>query len=318
MPGIEVAATTSERRPRVGLALGAGAARGLAHLGVLAELEALGIRPDAVAGASIGAMVAVSYAAGRLAHLEQAARGTTWLQIARLVDLGVHGGLINADRLHAFLEDVLGDAALEALDPPVTVVAADMVTGREVWLSRGPVIDAVSASIAMPGLFPPVNLHRRWLVDGAVVNPLPVSAVRAMNVDVILAVNLSGPLWRVPARELQPRGEQAPPSPLGWLAALGRRRQGEVRVEPMRTLRDPAETPATPPGFVDVVGQSITVMQDIVARMRLAGDPADVLLAPEVRHVGLFEFHRADTLIAAGRHAVRTEADRLRDLCAVD
>ncbi len=301
-------------RPRVGLALGAGAARGLAHLGVLAELERLGIRPDVLAGASIGAMVAVSYAAGRLDHLERAARSVTWLQIARLVDLGVHGGLIDGERLHDFLADVLGEAALEALDPPVTAVAADMVTGREVWLTEGPVIDAVSASIAMPGLFPPVNLHRRWLVDGAVVDPLPVAPVRARNVDVILAVNLSGPIWRVPVRELQPRGATSQPPRPGWLAALVRGR-GPVRLEPLRTLRDPREAAATPPGFVDVVAQSITVMQDTITRMRLAGDPCDVLLAPEVRRFGLFEFNRADALIEAGRDAVRAEAERLRDLC---
>lgn len=301
--------------PRVGLALGAGGARGLAHVGVLQELAALDVGVDVLAGASMGALVSVSHAAGRLAALEATARRTTWLQIARMVDLNVNGGLVHTERLHDVLEQILGEAALEELAPSVTVVAADMLAGREVWLTEGPVIDAVSASIAMPGVFPPVHLHRRWLVDGAIVNPLPVAPVRAQNVDVIIAVNLSGPLWRVPARELHPRGAAGARPRLGWLAALGGRRTGTVRIEPLATVRDPRAAGTNPPGFADVVGQSVTVMQDTIARMRLAGDPCDVLLAPEVRHVGLFEFHRADELIAAGRAAVRAEADRLRELC---
>ncbi|MFW5641346.1 MAG: patatin-like phospholipase family protein [Roseicyclus sp.] len=302
-------------RPRLGLALGAGAARGLAHIGALRAMAEIGVRPAALAGCSIGAVVAASYAAGRLDRLETAMRGVSWLQVARLVDLGMHGGLIDSVRLHDFLEDILGTDALEDLPLPVTVIAADMVTGREVWLNRGSVIDAVSASIAMPGLFPPVRMQRRWLVDGAVVNPLPVSAVRAMDVDAICAVNLSGPLWRVPARELHPRASEAALPRLGWLAALTGRRGRAVRVEPLDTLCDPMHAGAAP-GSLDVMSQSLTVMQDIIARMRLAGDPCDVLIAPDVRRIGLFQFDRADELIEAGHRAVAAERERLIELVA--
>lgn len=303
--------------PRVGLALGAGAARGLAHIGVLQQLSAMGLRPDTLAGCSIGAAVAVSHAAGRLDNLAAAMRGISWLQVARLVDLSLNGGLIDRGRLADFLSDVLGDAALEDLSVPVIVVTTDMDTGREVWLRTGPAVEAVAASIAMPGLLPPVRREGRWLLDGAMSNPLPVSAARSSGADILLAASLGTLPWEQATPPPAPARTEAVTDRQGWLAAL-RSRTGQARIEPRRTWRQPGETDETSPGVLDVVFRSVVATQDLLERLRLAIDPCDVLINPQVRDVGLFQFDRADDLIAAGQAAVRDASPAINAMTGQD
>lgn len=280
-------AEAAAARPRLGLALGAGAARGLAHIGVLEELDRSALRPAAISGSSIGAVVGCAWGAGRLEALEDRARRITLLQMARFLDPSLRGGLIASRRLRAFLKDILGDARLEELSTPMTVVASDLYTGRAVWLTEGPALDAVHASIAMPGLVAPVARRGRWLVDGAIADPLPVAPLRARRVETAIAVNLGDPLWRDhPAPH--PRERTMPPAD--------------------------HEAPA-PPGMMETMTQSIIVMQDLIARVRLAADPCEGVLTPVVQGFGLFQFDKADAIIEAGRAAVRARADGLRELC---
>jgi NTE family protein len=276
--------------PRLGLALGAGAARGLSHIGVLRELEALELRPSVLAGSSIGAVAAVAWAAGRLDEFEARMRTITWFQVAQFVRFGFRGGLIEPRRMRDLLADVLGPAELQDLPVRVAVTAADLQSGRAVWITEGPAVDAVCASVAMPGLLEPVRRGAIWLVDGAIVDPLPVAPLRAQGADVVIGVNLSGPLWRDAAPVERERA-------LAHAAAQADR--NEMVAEPAA------------PGALETVFQSVAVMQDLIARVRLAADPCEILLTPEVSGFGLFQFDKAEELIEAGRACVHAQAERL-------
>ena len=182
-------------RPRIGLALGSGSARGWAHIGVIDALIEAGIEPDVVCGTSIGALVGAAYVAGHLGPLRQWAETATWRQILRLTDVRLTGGgLINGRQVVAFLHGLGIDQPIESYDRPYAAVATDLATGREIWLQSGPIHEAVRASIALPGILSPARIDGRWLVDGGLSNPIPVSVCRALGADVIIAVNLNGDL----------------------------------------------------------------------------------------------------------------------------
>ena len=177
---------------KIGLALGGGAARGWAHIGVLKALAAAGIKPDVIAGTSIGAVVGGCYAAGHLEALEGFARQLTRRRVFGYLDFNFTGtGLISGQRLCERLDKHLGDRAIEDLDCRFTAVATEIGSGHEVWLSRGRLVDAVRASYALPGVFRPVKINGRWLFDGALVNPIPVTVCRALGASYVIAVNLN-------------------------------------------------------------------------------------------------------------------------------
>lgn len=190
----ETAAASLLAAPRtpVGIAFGAGAARGWAHIGVVSRLVEAGIVPSAVAGTSIGALVAGCYAAGRIHILEAFARSITRRRLFSFLDIAWRGsGLITGDRLRALLEDHLAGVTFDHLQIPFTCIATELMTGHEIWLRSGLVTPAIRASYALPGVFKPVRHDGKWLIDGAVVNPIPVSACRAMGSRLVIAVNLS-------------------------------------------------------------------------------------------------------------------------------
>src|SRR6516162_5952903 len=179
------------RRSKVGVVLGAGAARGWAHIGAMQELDALGFRPDVVVGSSIGSLVGGCYAAGRLEMLEAFARSLTRRRVFRLLDFSFSGGgLIGGERLRARLEAELSGLQIEDLPIRFAGVATQIGDGHEIWLRRGSLVDAIRASYALPGLFEPVNVDGRWLFDGALVNPVPVSVARALGAERVIALNI--------------------------------------------------------------------------------------------------------------------------------
>ena len=181
-----------ETRPKIGLALGAGAARGWSHIGVLRELAAHGIVPDVVAGTSIGAVVGACYAAGKLDAIETFARSMTKRRVFTFMDLSFSGmSLIGGERLRAALEKELADLLIEDLPVSFAAVATEVGTGHEVWLKRGALAPAVRASYALPGIFEPVRIGDRWLFDGALVNPIPITVCRALGADFVIAVNVT-------------------------------------------------------------------------------------------------------------------------------
>ncbi|MDM7321895.1 MAG: patatin-like phospholipase RssA [Gammaproteobacteria bacterium] len=276
-------------RACIGLALGGGAARGWSHIAVLRELELKGIRPGVVAGTSIGALVGAAYALGRLGALEVWVRAMRWPNLAGYFDIRLEGGLIAGERLMAALAELIGDANFADCHIPFAAVATDLETGQERWLREGRVLDAVRASIAMPILFSPVRHEDTWLVDGGLVNPVPVSLCRAMGAGQVIAVDLLSdaleretlkPASSIPEKGLFGRVRRAMTAWLGRGDGVGM------------------------PSILDVMGRSVNIMQLRIGRSRLAGDPPDILLMPRMPEIGLLDFHRAEEAMQAGRQAV--------------
>jgi len=299
--------------PRIGLALGSGSARGWSHIGVIDSLIAAGIVPDIVCGTSIGALVGATYVAGRLTELRQWAEAATWREIIGLMDVRLSGGgLMDGRQVVEFLRGLGIAAPIESYARPYAAVATDLVTGREIWLQSGPIHEAVRASIALPGIFSPARIDGRWLVDGGLANPVPVSVCRALGADVIIAVNLNGDL-------LGRRFESAPDAPAAPAGVPGEF-LGRVLSQMPAALREqvaqiaPRLLPQGPasPGYFDVLANSINIMQDHITRTRLAGEPPHVMLVPRLRDIGLMEFNRAPEAIAEGRACVEQALPMLR------
>jgi NTE family protein len=306
------------RRAKVGVVLGAGAARGWAHIGALQELNALGLRPDIVVGSSIGSLVGGCYAAGRLDMLEAFARSLTRRRVFRLLDFSFSGGgLIGGERLRARLEAELGALRIEELPIRFAGVATEIGGGHEIWLRRGRLVDAIRASYALPGVFEPVKVDGRWLFDGAIVNPVPVSVARALGAERVIALNISSDKFGRGTAIQDPFGRsEAPPvanepasdnasDSSGMIARWWRGGNGSSRAS--------ADADAPAPGLLTSMVNAFDILQDRIMRSRLAGDPPDALVQLRVGKIGMFEFHRADELIALGREAIRKAAAEIKE-----
>ena len=289
------------RRPKIGFALGAGSARGWAHIGVLRALTEAGIGPDLIAGCSVGAFVGAAFAAGRLDQVEAWALGIDRRQMLKLADFGLRGGLIKGERINEVFRAQFVESEFSDLPIPLAAVATDLHSGQEVWLREGKVSDAVAASIAVPGLFRPVLHQERYLVDGSVVNPIPVSLCRAMGADIVLAVDLGSDLVGRYVRD----SDRTPNGTGGFMS----------RVLPRYNPRSErqAEPELAPPSLIESLMASINIMQLRIARSRLAGEPPDVLLTPRLGHLGLLDYHRAAIAIAEGRDEVTRMLPAIRN-----
>lgn len=277
---------------KIGIALGSGSARGWAHIGVLRALAEIGVKPDIVCGTSIGAFVGAAYANGDLERLEEWVRTLTWQEVVGFFDMGARGGLIKGEKLMAFFSRHFVDHDFKDLPLTFACVATDLLSGREIWLRDGSVANAVRASIALPGLFSPQLKEDRLLVDGGLVNPVPVSLCRAMGADVVIAVDLGSD---VVGRRFK-SAESAGAVRTGW-----RQKVGQLFGIPGEAHLATSEDPS----LLDVVAGSLNIMQVRIARSRLAGEPADVLIAPRLGHVGLFDYHRGEEGVEEGLEAVR-------------
>ncbi|HCA27383.1 MAG TPA: patatin [Betaproteobacteria bacterium] len=295
-------------KPKIGLALGSGAARGWAHIGVIQALTAAGAAPEVVCGTSIGALVGAAYAAGDLERLADWVLGLRWRDVVGYLDVSLNGGLIKGDKLMAFLRHQVTDTAIAKLTCPFAAVATDLYSGREVWLREGAVMDAVRASLALPGLFSPVARGARLLVDGGLVNPVPVSLCQAMGADVVIAVDLSSDLlgrhWRP-----QDSGETVD----GRAAAGGMLDRIQSSLWRFGNAAHSEKERAAIPSVLQVLAGSITIMQVRITRSRLAGEPADVLIAPRLASTGLMDFHRGGVAIKEGRRAAEAALPALRE-----
>jgi NTE family protein len=290
------------RKLRLGLALGSGSARGWAHIGVIRALEERGIKPDIVCGTSIGALVGGAYAAGELDRLEKWVTGIAWTTVLRLVDLTWRGGLIRGTRLFTLFGTMLADREIDELPIPYGAIATELQSGRELWLRHGKLLEAVRASCAMPGLLTPVVRDGAVLVDGGLVNPVPVSMCRALGADLVVAVDLSwGKLG--PYRRSKERREVVPSDEPSWIGRMASRltRRKERRQDPSIVKQE--EEPSIPSIF-NVFMTALDIVEMRVARSRLAGEPADVLITPLLPDFATMDFHRAEEAIAEGRAAV--------------
>jgi NTE family protein len=302
---------------KIGLALGGGSARGWAHIGVLRALNEAGIYPDIVAGTSIGAVVGGCYVAGELAALERFARELTRRKVLGFLDVNFSGsGLITGQRLCNVLDARLKSIAIEDLPKRFVAVATEIGTGHEVWLSRGRLVDAMRASYALPGIFRPVAINGRWLFDGALVNPVPVSVCRALGARYVIAVNVnwdtSGRGTVVPHLEAAQEEVETPPEhEEGVIVRNGRAMKKLLQ----RQIFGRADNSG--PGISRVMMEAFNIVQDRIARSRMAGDPPDIVISPRLPAFGLFDFHRAEPLIECGMAAARREIDDIKHEIAI-
>jgi NTE family protein len=303
----------SIRKPVIGLALGGGAARGFAHIGIMRTLLANGIVPDVVVGTSIGAVVGGLHAAGRLDTLEEWGRSLQGMRnILSYLDIRLNGsGLLGGEKLATRLEDAIGHILIEDLPIKFASVATEVRTGHEIWLTRGRVVDAMRASYALPGIFSPVLIGDRWLVDGALVNPVPVSAARALGAEIVIAANLSSDIF-THSTTIYSHGampEQASPVADETPA----KRRFPRFFSPEKTVKREFFGSAGRPGISSVMVDAFNIMQDRITRARLAGDPPDLLISPRVGQFGWFDFHRSEDLIAHGVRAAERALDSIQE-----
>ncbi|ENO90181.1 patatin-like phospholipase RssA [Thauera linaloolentis] len=310
-PGDRRVSPGHRREPVIGLALGSGAARGWAHLGVLRALAAEGVVPEVICGCSIGAFVGAAAASGDLDKLTQWAETLKWQDVVSLLDVSLRGGLIKGDKLIGFFQRNFVDREFSELDTRFACVATELTSGREVWLQEGSVSAAVRASIALPGLMTPVMHGGRLLVDGGLVNPVPVSLCRAMGADIVIAVDLGsdmvGRAFHRAAIEPTPSEE----TEAGWTERL-LSRFGFGGGDESAVPRPASSNGEVQPSLVSVISSSLNIMQVRIARSRLAGEPADVMISPRVGQLGLMDYHRAAEALAEGEAAVMRMRPLLR------
>ena len=299
---------------RIGLALGSGSARGWAHIGVIRALEEEGIRPAIVCGSSIGALVGGAYAADCLDELEAWVRDLGVWDVVRLLDVKLAGGLIEGKNLMESIEKQIAGVNIDRLRIPYAAVATDLENGREIWLQEGDLLKAIRASIALPGLFSPSRVGKRWLIDGGITNPVPVSLCRAMGAEVIIAVNLNSDIV---GKHIRPRKERKLPTPalehdlLGQLLSRLNDEIGDRAMAALRRDRD-KEDEQDIPGLFEVVASAINIMQDRITKSRMAGEPPDVLLSPRLGQLQLLEFDRAEEAIEEGYECVQRSLPAIR------
>jgi NTE family protein len=340
---------------KIGLALGSGAARGWAHIGVIQALEEMGVNIDIVSGCSIGSYVGASYASGKLPELAEWVESLTDWQVYALMGVGFHkGGLMSGLKVFQALQENFSFATFEELNKPFAAVATDLYSGREVNFLSGSVIEAVKASCAIPGLFPPMLFKNRWLVDGGVVNPVPVNMCRLLGADVVIAVNLSAD-FRPQSLVTNPidhgnnqkktsdflkrshqqiqqwfkKGEDTvvdtgsePQATAQVLveneecltqACLEILEPANVEQQKTKELSDEDHIVVPPaPSIINAMTGSLDILSARVTRSRLAGDPPDILIEPQLRDFGMMEFYRAKELIEHGRASVHRIADQIK------
>ncbi len=300
----------ARRKPRVGLALGSGSARGWAHVGVIRALERAGIQPDLVCGTSIGALVGAAYVGGELERFEQWLLSLGVKEVLSFMDVRMNGGMIKGERLMEFFRRTFIDRPIEELEKPFAAVATALHSGAEVWLREGSTVEAVRASIALPALFTPVLRDGRLLVDGALVNPVPVSLARAMGADIVIAVDLSSDMLNRRSRA-EPGAEASAAEVSAWRRKL---QESISALRPARARSDDDDDDRKLPSILDVITTSLNIMQTRITRSRMAGEPPDAIVAPRLAHLGLLDYHRAKEAIEEGERAVEVALPSLNAL----
>ncbi len=303
-------------KPKIGIALGSGGARGWCHIGALRALAEEGIEPDIVAGCSMGALVGAAYIAGELDALEEWSYTVSWRKVAGFLDVNLaSGGLIEGKRIVAFLGTLKEDALIESFAKPFTAIASDLETGREIWLDKGPIIDAVRASIAIPGIISPMKLNGKWLLDGGMTNPVPVSACRAMGAEIIVAINPNAHNLGPHARPAiaKPAQEGSPVPSRDYLDKLFDSVPDGIRQSLKTITPNLFGSRSGVPGYFDVLSTSIDIMTSQILRSRLAGEPPHVMIGPHLSHMSVLEFNRAKEAIEEGRQSAQRAMPLLRE-----
>lgn len=292
------------KKPVIGLALGGGAARGWAHIGIIDVLREEGIKADVVTGTSIGSFVGAAEASGKIDALREWALALNWREVATMFDVSLlGGGLIEGNQILGQMEKLGISGKIEDMPKTFAAIATNYTSGLEVWLDKGDLQKSVRASIALPGILSPVWHNNAWLVDGGLVNPVPVTTCRAKGADFIIAVNLNGDLHSRNRAMLKPKKpnpaiaekleRSLAPLPASW-------KEGT-----MNTVSQFLAPKKAKPGYFHVLANSIDIMQDKITRSRLLGDPPHVLLTPRVGNLSIFDFDEAERAIEEGRRCAR-------------
>ncbi len=308
-------------RPPIGLALGGGVARGWAHIGALRALIEAGIRPDIIAGTSIGAVVGGAYLAGQLDVLENWARSLNKRRMMSYMDMRWGGsGFLRGERLARVLNHYLGDVRIENLERKFAAVACDLRTGYEVWLQNGPIVPAVRASYALPGAFEPIKIDGRFMIDGALVNPVPVSTCRALGAHIVIAISLNGdafgPIGSSHEMQFDSENEDEDSVDPFELAAQSINKLRPDRLL-LKSMMGPAKKSDGMPKMGAVMMSTLNIIMDRISRSRLAGDPPDVFVAPRIGHIGMLEFTKAEELIERGYRAMQHEIPLIKSVIEV-
>ena len=301
---------------KIGLALGSGSSRGWSHIGVINALADLNIVPNIICGSSIGALVGASYLTDNLQKLERWACSLTKFQMAGFLDINTSlNGFVNTERLHEFLNEYVAsdDVLIENFQNKYAAIATDLETGREIWLDHGPVIEAIWSSISLPGLFPAIRNNNRWLVDGGLVNPVPVSVCRALGADIVIAVNLND---GIVGKHFQKPQILSNAKPDNTADGVVNKITDWVREYTDSVFSGP-NSADNPPGLFEAMAGSINITQDRITRSRMAGDPPDILLSPKLSHIGLLEFYRASESISEGRKCVQRMTPEIKHVLSM-
>lgn len=296
------------RQVKIGLALGSGAARGWAHIGVLHALERSGIKVDMVAGCSVGALVGAVYASRRLPQLETWVRSFSYWDVIRLMDFSWRrGGLLRGERVFSHLRRLVSHDLIEQCDMPFGAVTTNLSTGRELWLTEGDLHQAVRASCSIPGLLAPVAWNGYWLVDGAVVNPVPVSLTRALGADIVIAVDLQHDAHLMQQELMSATSHIVEEETIAATSSWADRLRQSLSRGAQRKVHQM-------PGAMQIMSTSIQVLENRVKLNRMAGDPPHVLIQPLCPQISTLDFHRAEEAIEAGKLAVEKKIDELLPL----
>ena len=300
-----------EVSPKIGLVLGSGASRGWSHIGIIKALLREGIEPDIVCGTSVGAMIGGSYLAGNLEKLENWVLGSTRTDVLKFFKVKFsQSGFVDNERMIAFLHDYVAakDVQIQDLPKRFAAVSTMLENGREAWFQEGELAEAVRASMALPGLFPAVRKDHRWMVDGGLVNPVPVTTCRALGADIVIAVNLNSDII---GKRNNKKPETTAIEKKGVLQNLK-----QTTREYSNSIFPERERPDEPPGLITAITNSINIVQDRITRSRLAGDPAEVVISPRLAHIGMLEFHRAAEAIEEGENCVQNQLAEIRRVTA--
>jgi NTE family protein len=317
----------SAHKPKIGLALGSGSARGLAHIGVIRALKDAGIHVDCVAGTSIGAAIGAVYASGKLDSLQETYLAMDWKKIAYFFDVVFpKSGIIDGKKVTDFMREYVHSECIEELPLPFNAVATELNSGKEVVLETGDVMDAVRASISVPGMFTPVRRNGRVLVDGGLVNPVPVNVARAMGADIVIAVDINHGIAEGKAPDPKvsvPKAKSLPDTDFlqslslleneHYRSAMERIEKGLRSLESNPTLIQIRAWLAEEslPNIFEVLLSSINIMETQITSIRLQIDPPELLIQPPLGSVRFLEFNRAEEVISIGYETMRQQLDHL-------
>ncbi len=299
-----------KKRKRIGLALGSGSARGWSHIGVVRCLREAEIPIDVICGSSMGAVVGGCWAAGFLGEMETLVRDLRWPDIFRFLEVRLpRSGFMGGDKITAYLKERLTDLLIEDLPVAFGAVASDLYSGKEIWLRKGSLIDAMRASISVPVMFTPYPEGTRWLLDGGLVNPVPVSLCRAMGADIVIAVSLNSDILgkSLFTRERRRRNQVIQEKVADFLDA------SMPWTNPSAWLRSNGNSSLRGPTLLEVITRSLYIMQDRITRQRLQAEPPDVLISPHLADIALFEFNRGAEAIDEGYRSASLVIPLIRD-----